>query len=468
MVSAVPLRDFHLPQLSEPPRTETRHHDGIDIEHAQLQPAELGAALGAARGAAATLRRCSTSAVLARLDAFVELWADEAYAPRRLAERTLPSVTGFSPETIRHGLPALLEPLRGGAIGALLGEELGSVRFLDEVYRGCRAHLPSLMTHVLSGNIPGFAATAMLLSLAMRGAVLVKSAVGDPLLPAMFASSLAEEDAELGACVVVAHWRGGDRLLEDVAFAGSDFVSASGSDAAVAAVAARVRGRFAGYGHKVSFAFVGRGCLSDMRSAEHWADRLAYDTSLWDQQGCLSPQLCYVEDGARVKAADFGRLVGEAMSRWARRLPPRRLSVEEQAAVLRFREEALWSAAASGSGAPEVFSSEDSLAWSIRVEPGSDFLPTCLNRCLRVKAVAGVEQLRQVLAPHRRFLEAAGIAVDPTRRAAVVDVLSGCGVHRICPLGRMQHPPLSWRQGGRPRIADWVQWTSVEDTEGDA
>ena len=63
-----------------------------------------------------------------------------------------------------------------------------------------------------------------------------------------------------------------------------------------------------------------------MRSAEHWADRLAYDTSLWDQQGCLSPQLCYVEDGARVKAADFGRLVGEAMSRWARRLPPRRLA----------------------------------------------------------------------------------------------------------------------------------------------
>jgi hypothetical protein len=208
MVSAVPLRDFHLPQLSEQPRTETRHHDGIDIEHAQLQPAELGAALGAARGAAATLRRCSTSAVLARLDAFVELWADEAYAPRRLAERTLPSVTGFSPETIRHGLPALLEPLRGGAIGALLGEELGSVRFLDEVYRGCRAHLPSLMTHVLSGNIPGLAATAMLLSLAMRGAVLVKSAVGDPLFPAMFASSLAEEDAELGSCVVVAHWRG--------------------------------------------------------------------------------------------------------------------------------------------------------------------------------------------------------------------------------------------------------------------
>ncbi len=283
MVCAVLLRDFHLPQLREAPRTETRHRDGIDIEHAQLQPAELRAALRVARDAAVKLRRCSTSNVLARVDAFVERWADEAYAPRRLAERVLPSVSGFSAQTIRHGLPALLQPLRGGSIGALLEDELGSVRALEEVCRGRRAHLPLLLTHVLSGNIPGSAATAMLLSLAARSAVLVKAAAGDPVFPAMFASSLSQEDAELGACVVVAYWPGGERRLEDVAFAESEFVSASGADAAVAAIASRVSCRFAGYGHKISFAFVGRECLSDEGAARHLADRLAYDASFWDQ-----------------------------------------------------------------------------------------------------------------------------------------------------------------------------------------
>ena len=29
------------------------------------------------------------------------------------------------------------------------------------------------------------------------------------------------------------------------------------------------------------------------------------------------------------------------------------------------------------------------------------------------------------------------------------------GVHRVCRLGEMQRPPLDWRQGGRPRLADW-------------
>jgi hypothetical protein len=44
-------------------------------------------------------------------------------------------------------------------------------------------------------------------------------------------------------------------------------------------------------------------------------------------------------------------------------------------------------------------------------------------------------------------------------------VLAGCGVHRICPIGEMQRPPLSWRQSGRPRIGDWVEWAVVEETE---
>ena len=30
------------------------------------------------------------------------------------------------------------------------------------------------------------------------------------------------------------------------------------------------------------------------------------------------------------------------------------------------------------------------------------------------------------------------------------------GVAQVSNLGEMQRPPLSWRQSGRPRVADWI------------
>jgi hypothetical protein len=35
-------------------------------------------------------------------------------------------------------------------------------------------------------------------------------------------------------------------------------------------------------------------------------------------------------------------------------------------------------------------------------------------------------------------------------------------VTRVCPLGRMQEPPLTWRHDGRPALADLITWTDLE------
>jgi hypothetical protein len=67
-----------------------------------------------------------------------------------------------------------------------------------------------------------------------------------------------------------------------------------------------------------------------------------------------------------------------------------------------------------------------------------------------------------VLHRWRLYLEAAGVAVDPTRLVDLGELLGRAGVSRICPIGTMQTPPLSWRHGGRPRIADLVRWVGVE------
>ena len=453
------VQGYHLPSVDPAVPSDLLRCDPVDIELPRLTAAQLGGALRRARDSARErLRRRSVDELLALADRVVANWLQPNSPQRGRAEALLPQATGFSPAMVRHGLPLLLAPLRAEAIRALLAAELGDHRRVDHLCGGRCAAGPPLIFHVLSGNIPGLGAAPILLSLMLKSAVLVKSAAGDPIFPALLAQSIAEVDREIAACLLVTYWRGGDRSLEAVALDTADLVVASGGDATIAALASRTRGRFIGHGHRVSFAAIGRECLDGTRSASALAQALAYDVSLWDQQGCLSPQLCYVESGGAVAPPEFAAQLARALGEYALSLPPRQLNFEEQAAVLRFRQQAEWRVGAELG----LIASPESTAWSISVEPDADFTPTCLNRCVRIKMVRDLSGLAAALAPHRCHLEAAGLAVDPSRLRNLGPMLAGCGVHRICRLGEMQRPPLSWHQGGRPRVADWVEWTVVE------
>jgi hypothetical protein len=452
---------YHLPGVENQIAAEIQRFGGVDVELSRLTPAQLHDAIDAACAAGMrSLRARSVDEILQVLDRVAANWLRPDYHLRQAAEQLLPLATGYSPAMVHHGLPMLLLPLRAAPLQALLDAELGDRRGLDQVRGGRRVVGPRFSTHVVPGNIPGLSALPMLATLALKSAVLVKTAAGDPIMPGLLAASLAEEDEELGRCVLVANWQGGDRALEEVAFGYADVVLASGSDQAIAAIAGAVRRRFIGHGHRISFAAIGRERLRDGAAVQLLADRLAYDVSLWDQQGCLSPQLCYLETGGDIAPTHFAGLLAHALAEYARALPPRRLGLEEKAQVLRFRQEAEWRRA-GGEGA-SVYASVDSAEWSISVEQDAEFLPSCLNRCIRLKVVESLEEIPDAVAAHRRHLEAAGVAVGGERLAAAVEMLAASGVHRVCPIGAMQQPPLSWPQGGRPRIGDWVEWMRVE------
>lgn len=457
----VRIRSFHLPAIAEQVPCDVLRGGGLEIEVPRLTGAQLRGAIDSVRAAAdAHLRRRSVGELLTVIDRVVTNWLRPDYPLRQRAEKLLPLATGFSPETVRHGLPLLLEPLRAPAIRSLLDAELGDHRVLDGLHDRRHAAGPSLIAHVLSGNIPGLAAAPVLLSLVLKSAVLIKPAAGDLVFPALLARSIGEVDPGLAQCVLVTYWRGGIQEIEAEAFAPAGVVVASGSDAAMAALASSVHTRLIGHGHKISFAAIGKERLGGPDAARRLARGLAYDCSLWDQQGCLSPQLCYVEDGGPVRPREFAEHVAEALSASAVEFPPRKLGVEEQVQILRFRHEAEWR-----DGAPSrngLLASPGSTDWSISIEDGADFVPTCLNRCIRLKVVRDLAELPAALAAHRRYVECAGIAVEAARVAPVSALLARCGVHRLCPIGAMQRPPLSWRQSGRPRVADWVEWTTVE------
>lgn len=407
---------------------------------------ELWRLIARTRAAASRLQSVPAAEILARVEQWIAAWREPGSAWMDAAVQRIAAAGPFHPRMVAHALPFQLELLDAAAIRALIEWELGGLAALDDPHRPVR-----LVVHVMAGNIPALAAVPMCLGVVAKQATVIKPASGDHEFPRLFHASLHEIDPDLAAAVAVIPWRGGDLAVESIVFSQADVVVAMGSEAALAAVAQRVRGKLIPLGPRLSFAFVASECIGSITEAANWARALAYDVSVWDQRGCLSPQIVFVEKGSGTSIDQFAELLAVELEYWADQLPPATLPVTELAAIRAFRDEAQWQPGV------RVVVPENSLRWTVVVESHPQLLPTCLGRTIRVQPIEGVEELVAILAPHRNVLEGAGLAVPKHRWALVADQLGKAGVHWITPLGTMQRPTLAWRPGGRDRIREWIQ-----------
>jgi len=360
------------------------------------------------------------------------------------AAPAIAAAAGFSPTMVRHALPAMIAPLGGAALQALAAEadvKLDSDR-------------PRVTLQILPSNVPGLAAIATALSLICRSATLLKPGRRDCVFTRLWVESLAAIDADLAACVAVAYWPGGDRDREDAALAEADLVIASGGDDAIAALRPRGRGRFAAYGSRLSIAAIAAECRQSSHALRAAARGVALDVAVWDQRGCLSPRLCFVEgdlESARAVAA----AIGEGLRDLGEHLPPGTMSTEEILAVRRFRDAAEW-ADPTGGRMSDFFFADDLGAGSVVVDAGAPPQPAPTHRCLRVIPVASIESMLRVLEPLRGALEGVGLAAAG-RFSALAAQLRAFGIPLVAAAGELQRPPLDWRHGGRSRIAPWTE-----------
>ena len=55
-----------------------------------------------------------------------------------------------------------------------------------------------------------------------------------------------------------------------------------------------------------------------------------------------------------------------------------------------------------------------------------------------------------------------GIAVPSSKTNNVGGIIARWGATRVCPLGQMQRPPLTWRHDGHPPLGELVTWCNLE------
>jgi len=296
------------------------------------------------------------------------------------------------------------------------------------------------------------------LGLLVRSAQFVKCASGASLLPRLFAHSLYEADPKLASCLEIAEWRGGDQALEESLFAEADCVTATGGDETLASIQQRLprRTRFLGYGHRVSFGYVGQGSLSGF-GIKKLITRAAEDIIAWNQLGCLSPHLIYVETGASISPEQFAEELSAELSRHEVEEPRGEVAVAVAATIAARRD--IYRVRASSSRETRLWCSEGSTAWTVVYEADPRFQLSCLNRFVYVKGVSNLAEALRAAEPVRGQVSTVGLAAPDDQAQALATELARWGVTRVCPLGQMQSPPLTWRHDGRPSVGDLITWT---------
>ena len=179
----------------------------------------------------------------------------------------------------------------------------------------------------------------------------------------------------------------------------------------------------------------------------------------WNQLGCLSPHVFYVEHGA-VSAGEFGDRLATELAGLEAAEPRGPLRAEEAAVIAAKRS--FYDVRAATSNDTRIWKSDGSTAWTIVYEANPQFQLSCLNRFIYVKPVADLADALRHAEMVRGKVSTVGLAAPGDKAQSLAMQLARWGVTRICPLGEMQNPPLTWRHDGRPALGDLVTWTDWE------
>ena len=416
------------------------------------------------------LAQRTTSDIIRSLCIVAESWQKKTNLFRLYALEEGPKQTGFSRATLERGIDDFFRQITEENLELLVAQELGHAKRLDTFSAGKEERIgdrtsmvtgPDLLVHIAAGNLPNPAWMSLILGLLTRSAQFMKCARGSSFLPRLFAHSLYEEDAKLGACIELAEWAGGESELENALFAEADCVTATGSDETLAAIRSRlpVRVRFLGYGHRVSFGYVSREMMSE-RSLPKLVKAATEDIIAWNQLGCLSPHVIYVEHGGQLEPALFAAKLAEELAAREAAEPRGPLDTHSAAAIQTRR--AFYEIRAAHLPDTQLWCSENSTAWTVIFENETGFQHSCLNRFIYVKQLMDQEELLRHLEPLRHQISTVGLAATDETAPKLATRFAQWGITRICPLGRMQKPPLTWRHDGRPALNDLVTWTDWE------
>jgi acyl-CoA reductase-like NAD-dependent aldehyde dehydrogenase len=437
---------------------ERVYPDGEGVRYPRLSATDIAESCERLRVAGERLRTRKVQDIVQAIDRAAAILSDPRSELHRTAIDWIPRTTGYSQQMAALVLRRMCKDWRTPAVEQLLRSEFGTRDYLDrfvadtDATRSVIALGPALTAHIFSGNVPGVAVTSLVRALLVKSPSFGKTAEDEPILPVLFAQALAAVDAELAAALHITYWPGGSNQLESALISEAEAVVVYGGDDAVQSVQQRTTPgqRLLVHGPRLSVGVIGPQAIERKTAYD-----VAMAVSLFDQQGCVSPHVVYVVGSANL-ALEFARMIGAALHEVGRELPRGSLKPAEALAIREARTQAEFRAIAGGS--MELIEGED-LDYTVIFDADSAFQPSCLNRFLYVKPAESIAQIKELLAPHRRFLQSVAIEGFPPNEAAELALqLGSSGASRITSFATLPWPPAEWHHDGSAPLRELIRW----------
>ncbi len=417
------------------------------------------------KAAAIHLRSMPVAEIIDAVDRAMARLLDRNDIYRQQAEAWLPVVSGYDADMVRLGLTGFFKTFRAAQLKRFVAEDFANPAVLDGFQPAAkggavRAFGPDLLVHSWAGNVPALSLWSLICGLLVKAPAIGKLASAEPLFAGWFARLLAEVHPPLADCLAVVWWRGAGGEEADALYAQADTVLAYGGNQTLDALRRRlpVTTRFLPHGHKLGFGLIGAQALDTLK-APGMARLAAWDVMRYDQQGCYSPHVFYVQRGAPVSPRAFADYLAAELANLQRRFARRELDLEEGAALARWQQNMEW-----GGDAHQLLGPVDapwSVAYSESLQP---LVPTALYRTIAVVAVDRLDAVLPVVAAQRDYLQTAGIAASPEELYRLAGLLGAAGVTRISAIGSMSMPEAGWHHDGRFNLLDLVRMTEIEQS----
>lgn len=447
--------------------------ESLDVEVPVLTAAQMDALAARVRQASARhLKTMAVSDIIAVIDQAIARLLDRGDPYRQQAEAYLPLVSGYDRDMVRLGLTGFFKTFRAAQLHRFVAEDFANPQVLDGFQPtpkggAVRAFGPDLLVHNWAGNVPALALWSLVCGLLVKAGNIGKLPSAEPLFAGWFARLLAEVHPPIADCFAVVWWRGAGDEGASALYAQADTVLAYGGNEALDAIRQRlpVTTRFLPHGHKLGFGVVSASAL-DTQKAPALARLAAWDVMRYDQQGCYSPHVFYVQRGGAVSPRVFANYLAGELANLQRRFPRRPLDVEDSAAVARWQQGVEWKAlsAVATESADQLIGSP-AAAWSVAYSDAPQPLaPTATQRTIQVVGVDALDEVVPLVASHSRFLQTAGVAAAPAELFRLAGLLGAAGVTRISAIGSMGMPEAGWHHDGRFNLLDLVRMVEIENS----
>ena len=414
----------------------------------------------------AQIKTMDVSEIVRVIDQAILRLLDVNNEDRKRIDTLLPIATGMDATMLRLNFSQYLQTFRALQLHRFIAEDFSNPKMLDEFQPRItggwtKAVGAELITHIWAGNVPGLPLWSLISGLLVKSGTIGKVSSAEPICASIFAKVLVDIEPRLADCLSIIWWPNEDMNTAIHLFQQSDIVLAYGGNMALAAVQAQVpvTTRFLPHGHKLSFGMVSASALSVVR-AKRLAAQAALDIVRYEQQGCYSPQMFYVERGAQVSPQEFAQTLCGEMATLAHKYPRTSLSIEEALHIASWRESHEF--AMLQSPAVQVLGDKKDAFVVVYSDVPVSLNPSPLNRCVTVVAVDSLLDVMPLLKDQRSYLQTVGLATDPETLLALGDALAQAGVTRICAIGEMTSPAAGWHHDGRFSLADLVNMVDIE------